>query len=1056
MWEYKPVSNSIKAALFISLLMPMTFVHAQNSIGKSRTERKKLAEMTLKKLSEQLPQSKGLSAEKVVPRDVTVIKPPRSSRFFSDDNALKAEYNKLIDQEINRLYSLSKKYKTSKSRGEIWLRLAERYVEKGKIIEFKAQDDYDKKIKLWEEKKIANKPILPKNPGKGYYLRAIQAYEWFVRDFPKDKKIPQALYFLGYSNFEVENTRKGEAYYRELTERFPGSAYVDESHFALGEYYFEKENWPEALNQYARLINKKSARLRGFSLYKTAWCYYRTGKYELAVDTLEKVIRQEDANAEAEEGIKEVNTLRMREEAIKDYVAFYAQTGKYQEAQSDFYKATGSEKKTIELLDALAYRYSYSGNVTASTYLFKKLIAQNPDAEKAAKYQYQIVQDYLNVNNLKLFKGELSLWVERYGKDSDWAKANAAKPEVIKETYNLQETTLRNHTLRLHQTAINVKSDYTRQTAAESYKMYLYYFKDAAKHSEMRFFLAELYFDMKEYEKAGQQYLWIAENDKKSTYFEKAVINNVLSMEKLLPSDANMEQQRQNAKDKLTKIPYEPGVKKFEQASLLYLQNFPKGDKAAEIRKRLGAIYYAHNDYDPALGIFRGIIKESGNSKDAPLAAEYILDIHNNRKDIEAYYKEATELLKNPTIAKSNVGKEIRDNLNKIAFLRADSLSKAGKNLEAAKAFESFSIDHASSSQAFSAVFNAGVNYEKAGNASEAVRMYERVLANPSKSKETETLKQEVRLSMAEMYKKMGHLEKAAQYFDQYAKGATGVKAKNAINNSAILWASLGRINQALASYNALDKVSTAKEKIEHFYDKAVMYALQKDTNKAIYNYDQFLQGGWREPVKSLKAMFYIGDTYAKKGQTGQAKAWFEKVIAFNKERGGKVGAKYASQAKLWLSKKYIQEMRDVRLGTSEKSIVDGFQRLKNLQKTLQTNLAEVIKYDYGPAIVGALAAEAESYEIISKAFSTSPVPKEYAKGDQAKQFKDLAMQESNGFLQKAKVAYKTAFEKGLALEAYGEPLLQSARAYHRLAPEESKNAGEMTNVGNLLDKVNL
>jgi tetratricopeptide (TPR) repeat protein len=250
--------------------------------------------------------------------------------------------------------------------------------------------------------------------------------------------------------------------------------------------------------------------------------------------------------------------------------------------------------------------------------------------------------------------------------------------------------------------------------------------------------------------------------------------------------------------------------------------------------------------------------------------------------------------------------------------------------------------------------------------------------------------------------------------------------------------------------------MSTAKEKIDLYYDKAVMYALQKDTNKAIYNYDQFLQGGWREPVKSLKAMFYIGDTYAKKGQTGQAKTWFERIIGFNKERGGKVGAKYASQAKLWLSKKYIQEMREVRLGTSEKSIVDGFQRLKNLQKTLLTNLAEVIKYDYGPAIVGALAAEAESYEIISKAFSTSPVPKEYAKGDQAKQFKDLAMQEANGFLQKAKTAYKTAFEKGLALEAYGEPLLQSARAYHRLAPEESKNAGEMTNVGNLLDKVNL
>ncbi len=317
MWEYRPVNKLIKTAFVLSFLVQFSVADAQ--LQKTRAERKKLAEMTLKKMSEQLPQSKPLASEKVVPRDVTVIKPPRSSRFFSDENALKAEYNKLIDQEIDRLYSLSKKYKTSKSRGEIWLRLAERYVEKGKIIEFKAQDDYDKKVKLWEDKKVSNKPILPKNPGKGFYLRAIQAYEWFARDFPKDKKIAQALYFLGYSNFEVENTKKGEGYYRELTERFPGSAYVDESHFALGEYYFEKENWSEALAQYGRLANKKTARLQGFSLYKTAWCHFRMGKYELAVDTLERVIRQGDNRGEAEEGIKEVNTLRLREEAIKEY-----------------------------------------------------------------------------------------------------------------------------------------------------------------------------------------------------------------------------------------------------------------------------------------------------------------------------------------------------------------------------------------------------------------------------------------------------------------------------------------------------------------------------------------------------------------------------------------------------------------------------------------------------------------------------------------------------------------------------------------------------------------
>lgn len=1058
MWAYRLVSNTMK-----KLILSLSVLLISGSLAAAqKAERKKMADLTLKKISAQLPQAKGgMQQQKIVPRDMNVIKPPRSSKFFYADSDLKKEYNKLIDQEIEKLYKLSQKYKTSKSRGEIWLRLAERYVEKGKIIEFATQDAYDKNIKLWEQKKISKKPVLPKAPGKKFYLRAIQAYEWFVRDFPKDAKVPQALYFLGYSNFEIGNENRGESYYKELTQRFPSSVYVDESHFALGEFYFEKEKWDDAIEEYGRLISKKSARLYTFSLYKTAWCQFRQGKYNQAVDNLERVIRLGDSNAAAAEGIKEVNTIRLKEEAIKDYVAFYSQTGKFEQAQGDFFKATNSEKLTIELLEALAYRYSYSGNVAASAYLFKKLIVHDPEAEKAAKYQYQIVQDYLNINSIKNFKSELTLWIEKYGPNSAWASRNAGKPETVTEMANLQETTLRNHTLRLHQTAVSVKTDYSRGLAADSYKMYLHFFPTSPKHGEMRFFLAELLFDMREYEKAAQQYQWVAQNDKTSQYYEKSVINNVLALEKLMPSDAKLEDQRQKAKDKTTKIAYAPEVKKFEQACIIYLQAFPKGEKADEIRKRLGAIYYVHQDYEPALNIYRGIIKDFPNSKDAPIAAEYIMDIHNNRKDLDTYVKEAEVLLKNPTISKSEVGKDIRQNLNKVSFLRADTLSQSGKHAEAAKAFDSFAATHKGSPQEFSAILNAARNYDKAADVPNAMKNYERVLMFPGKG--NDSYKQEVRSTLADMYKKMGNLEKAAQFYEQYAREEAGSKTKgastnvkNALTNASILWYALGRESETLRAFATLDKMSTEREQTERHFLKAEMYMQKKNTNKAIYHYDQFLKLGWRDTAQAIKAMFTIGDVYAQKRQNGQAKQWFEKTVAFYKERKGKVGTKYAAQAKFWLSEKYLDDMRNIKMGSSEKTMKIGLDNLKALHKNLLTNLAEVIKYDYGPMIVAALASEAASYEVFGNAYKNLQVPKEYAAPEAAKQFKEFANKEAEGYIGKAKGAYKVAFEKGLALEAYGEPLLESARAYHRLAPEESKNAGEITTVGNLLDRVNL
>ena len=92
--------------------------------------------------------------------------------------------------------------------------------------------------------------ILNLNASQEYNRKAIQLYEWFQRDFPQDPKIDQALFFLGYNYFELEQPEKGKDYYKRLTTEFPNSSYIEESYFALGEYYFDREKWSEALKYY--------------------------------------------------------------------------------------------------------------------------------------------------------------------------------------------------------------------------------------------------------------------------------------------------------------------------------------------------------------------------------------------------------------------------------------------------------------------------------------------------------------------------------------------------------------------------------------------------------------------------------------------------------------------------------------------------------------------------------------------------------------------------------------------------------------------------------------
>ena len=1050
--------------IFVGLTVLSLLVMAPDASSQVKKKRKQMGNLTLRKLKSKIPPSKALQKKKVKARNVGLIKPPSSKKFYVyDDDPRKAEYNRLVDEEIKRLYKLSRQYKRSRSRGEIWLRLGERYVEKAQIIDFKLQDNYDKKLKAYNEGKTKRKPRPPsRREVRDYHKRAIRLYEWFVRDFPKDRKVAQALYFLGYNNFEIGNLKKGEKYYIQLTRRYPKSVYVSESHFALGEYYFEKELWKKGLPEYMKVVKRRKSRLYTFALYKAAWCHYRLGSYKTALATLVKVIKisRGSTTEETVEGTRAIDKLRLAKEAVGDFVSFYEQTGRYKQAYDDFYEISRSEKRTLVMIEQLAYRYSYSGNLKASVYLFKQLISLNPEAPKAAKYQYQIVQDFGTTGQVKNFRKELAMWLDQFGAGSVWADANKNDPKVIQENFDLQESTLRNSTLQLHQQALNARTDYSKKLAAGSYKMYLTYFKGAKNYSEMLFFYGELLYDLQDFAKAAKQYEQVALTDPKSKYFQKAVTNNVLAREKGLPSNKVMEARQANLTNKLEKIPLSPQVTAFERASLLYLKNFPKGEKSLEIKRRLGTIYYAHNEFDKAIAILRQIVRDRPKTKDAIVAAEIIMDIHRLRNDLDQFQKEGNEFLANPTIAKSAFGKDLKVNLQKAKFLVADKFSKGGNNLKAAKAFEQFAKANPRSDQAHSALFNAASNYQKAGAVFDSIRMYKAVIAKPGK-KAILSLKQDSRNSLGATYRKLGLLKDSAVYFESYGRNAKGKKAINALFNAAVIWDALNDYGRAFKVYNLYANLDKKKNKGEQeaAWAKAEMYRRQKLWSKAIYQYDKFIKSNSPDLERMIKAHYNIADFYSKMRKVGAAIKWHQKVIRVvnNTKRGRKLGAKYASQSQYRISREMLNEMRKTKLGRTDGSITKGLNKMKAIQTRLIKDMAKVIKYDYAPMVVAALASEAESNEIIGDTFKNIPIPKEYAKDPKVRQqFKDLANKQMNEFYTKAIASYRNAFNKGIDLKGYGEPMLKSAQALYRLDPAGFKHAGEINDVGELVDMMGI
>lgn len=137
--------------------------------------------------------------------NLNTVKPPRSTEILSNSNRTgnEIEYEKTLDRQIQELYKLTQKFARNDNRGELWLRLAELYIEKASLVDFRKQDIYDKQLKFYLDGKTKIKPKLDTVESHQYNRKAIQLYEWFLRDFPRDPKQAQALFFLGYNYFEI-------------------------------------------------------------------------------------------------------------------------------------------------------------------------------------------------------------------------------------------------------------------------------------------------------------------------------------------------------------------------------------------------------------------------------------------------------------------------------------------------------------------------------------------------------------------------------------------------------------------------------------------------------------------------------------------------------------------------------------------------------------------------------------------------------------------------------------------------------------------------------------
>ncbi|WP_374029725.1 tetratricopeptide repeat protein [Bdellovibrio bacteriovorus] len=1041
------------------LLASSLTTHAQSRTKVTKTVKKKTVGELLSQASENsrggrlqmsktdtsLPSANMGFKSEVRNYNLESVKPPRSSEIMQRESSAggeRAEYERVLDQQIRELYKLTQKFKTSPNRGELWLRLAELYVEKASLIDSRRQDEYDAKLRAFQSGKTKVKPKLDTAEAREYNKKAVQLYEWFQRDFPRDEKMSQALFFLGYNYFELGDVKKGAQYYEQLTRGYPSSPFVGEAHFALAEYYFENEKWSQAYKEYSFLIKEKKHRLHTFALYKGAWCLFRLGKVQQAMNYLEFIIKTGKAETgEQLAGRKTVNRNRLENEALRDIVVFYAEGGDPTKAASYFKNLVGNDYNPY--LERLAYQYSDRGNKDASREVFKLLISQNPTAPKAFEYQYQIVQNYFYAKNTSRFKTELYGWVKDYDQSGAWYAANKNNKDLIENSYKLRETTLRNYVLQQHQTAQNSRAPYSQAQANEGYQLYLREFPDSASAGDMHFYYGELLYDMAKYDEAAMQYKWVVDNSPQSKFYNKSAQNLILSVERSVPSDQEMQKRVGTSLDP---VPLEPKVDRFIKAGQWYVEKFPNSEKAVEIKFRMGRLYYQSNHFDEATKYFREIVQQHPNTKYAEYSANLLLDIYNLRKDYVGLEKTGAELLAVPSIASSKAGSDIRDVLEKASFKRGQDLEVSKKYSESAQVYEAFAKQNPKSSLASTALFNAGVNYERAGLNTQAISAYQGVLS--SRDAQAEKLKPKARRLLAKQYQDSAQFEEAAKLYKQAAQeNPNDPLSANLVFNAAVLYEALGKSDEAIRAYSEFTKMNKKHaDNIEAVYSMAQIHRKAGQNGAAIARYTEYVENGGRDQEKVVESAYWVSELYGRQRATTKSNEWKQKTLAiqrrFAPNKKG-VGASYAAKIKLDEARDTFKEMRAINFPADPNKQKAAADKKVSLLTKLTGELAEVIKYDSAEEIVSSLSILGEANQNMAHAILNAPLPPGL-NAEETKQYKAGVEKFAEPFNTKAKESFKLAVERGWELEVYNDGFKTAYEYMNKLDPKTYYNGGEI------------
>lgn len=958
-------------------------------------------------------------------------------------------------------------------------RLAELHFEKSNDTYLLALEQFDKDIAAFDAGKLQDEPQEPKQD----YTRTIELFARLIDNWPDYRNVDGAHYLKGYCQFEMGENEAALKEFELLVQRFPKSRFVPETWTRIGEYWFDKNAFPKAIEAYSKVLPFTDSAYYDKALYKLGWTHYLANQYDEAIQRFRQLIEFSDEKV-AKTGQA---GSELRAEAIQ-YLAISISDEDWDgdgnpDPDSGVERVakyiTGERPYDVELLRALAELFHDDARHEEAIATMRQLLKQFPDDKGNPELHAKLIVSLERVRRQDEAFRERDKLGQLYGPDSDWFAANQNNPEVLQIAKELIEESLiqaatYHHSLAQRFKAKAEQGDAAAEAkaieeyglAASAYEDYLAQYPKSENAYDLGYFYAECLYYSFRFPDAAAQYAKVRDSKLGDKYREISGFSAILAREnqvKELIGKGEIEPKPSLTNEPAKKEPAAEGDNPAEASAEkieVEAEEVPEAvDELLTARKsyaerklndaedpqrlpriiyKIGEVYFDYKDFESARKWFQKLITAHPKSEVAGFAAGKVMETFRLENDFDKMAEWAQY------VQSANLGGNIANELGEIGvgaeFVQASLLFKAKKYDEAAAKYEELIKKHPDKKTVDAAINNLAVAYEFTRRFESATKAYERLYTRFPNSQYAENALFRVGVNSERFYNFdkaiESHLRLVSKYPDSQNRAVS-------LYNAAELLEQTQSYSRAAKAYERYAKLFPSREDTpKTFFRAARVYKKLGDTTNQLRIYRQFNRqygGDPKQNVKVIEGLARTAEAVAKQGKTRPTRrAWSQVINEFNRRAmtPGTYEAQFPAKAQFELVEQSFGKYESLKLTGSLRNQGRIVKAMQRQVKDLSRRYTEVLQYKSVEWNLAALYRLGHIYQLFAEKLYEAPIPAGLSADEEdyyRTQLEDIAVPLEDEAVKR----YKLALEKGREFKVTNQWTKRIVAALNKFEPSK-------------------